>query len=115
MHWFRFVFLGLLLLHLTQPAHSPAQPTSTATSALVPAEICDNCIDDDGDGAIDRADGDCPAPADGARVGLSDVGAAKSLDRCNDALQRAGAKLAWARLTLVTTCLKAAATCVQTR
>src|SRR5436853_5396505 len=86
----RFALVGLLLLlQSSQPARGLAQPAGTSS----PAENCENCLDDDGDGAVDRADDDCPAPADGARAGLADVAAAKTLDRCHDTLQRAGAKL----------------------
>ena len=88
---------------------NPASPTPLPT-----AEDCENCLDDDGDGQVDRADSDCAPPIDGANAGLADVTAARALDKCSKAIQKAGAKLAGTRLKLAAGCLKATATCVQT-
>ncbi len=95
------------------PVAGFAQPTATPTP--VPAEDCENCLDDDGDGDVDRADAQCAPPIDGANAGLGDLTAARLLDRCGKTSQRAGAKLAGARLAAVASCLKAAATCIQLR
>jgi hypothetical protein len=108
----RFFFLLLVLL-LAAPSAPLAQST-TPTPTPVPAEDCENCLDDDGDGAVDRADTQCAPPIDGNATGFGDA-AGRALDKCGKTLQRAGAKLAWARLTAVASCLKAAAICIQTR
>jgi hypothetical protein len=81
-------------------AAGPPTPTPTVTPpcASPPCEDCENCIDDDGDTLIDRADPDCAAPADGAGSGLAVPSVAKSLDKCATALQKAGGKFATARL-----------------
>ncbi len=75
-------------------------------------EDCENCLDDDLDGQIDRADGDCPAPADGAGAGVAPE-AVKPLAKCAKALRKVGAKLATTRLAAAGKCLKLAADCVQ--
>ncbi len=103
-----FALLGVVVLFSGQPTWAFAQPTPVA-------ESCENCVDDDGDGDVDREDASCAAPSDGALAGIGDSATAKPLDRCSKTLQRAGAKLAWARLTAVASCLKAAATCIQSR
>ena len=104
----RFVILAVLLLLSLSPIPAFAQ------APAVQAEDCENCIDDDGDGAVDRADSDCAPPSDGANGGLGDAGAAGSVENCSEVLQRAGAKLARARLT-PSRAVSAAATCVQKR
>lgn len=108
----RVVLFTVPLLCVVLAVSAYAQPTSTPTP--VPVEDCENCLDDDGDGDVDRADASCAAPTDGEGAGLGDA-AGRALDKCGKALQRAGAKLAWARLTAVASCAKAAATCIQTR
>lgn len=75
-------------------------------------ENCENCVDDDGDGTIDRADDDCPAPANGAGAGVAPE-AVKPVAKCAKALRKVSAKLASTRSTQVGKCLKAAADCVQ--
>ena len=106
-HCFPFV----LLLGSMAPRPAPA----SVTTALAAVEDCDNCLDDDGDGHVDRADEQCAPPSNGERGGLPDAQAARAIDECSRALQRAGAKLARERFRLTAMCLKAAATCVQTR
>ncbi len=85
-------------------------PTPTPC-ANPPCEDCENCIDDDGDLAVDRADTDCPV-ANAFGGGYGDV-AGKSLDKCAKAIRKAGAKLATTRFQQVRACLEAVAECVQ--
>ncbi len=113
MHRFHFVLLGLLVLQLCQPAHSPAQPTSTATTALVSTEDCENCIDDDADGFTDREDDDCAAPANGGGLGIGDPASAKGLVTCAKAVRKVGTKLTATTLGALQSCLKGVADCVQ--
>ncbi len=47
---------------LAQPVTNTNGPASAKTAA---SEICDNGLDDDGDGFIDRFDSDCPCAATG--------------------------------------------------
>jgi hypothetical protein len=76
------------------------------------AEVCDNCLDDDLDGAVDRADPDCPAPADGGGLGISGpVGV--DLERCALGLRKAGARYGTRRLARLQKCVAAASKCVQ--
>ncbi len=104
----RFTLLGFLLWY----GIAPVAPVSRAIAAV---EDCENCIDDDGDGLIDRADSDCTPPSDGGNAGLDDATAARAIDRCSRTLQRFGAKVARERFRLTSACLRTAATCVQTR
>ncbi len=88
-------------------------PTKTATPQPTPtAEVCDNCLDDDGDADVDRADADCPAPADGAALGIAgDAG--RDLARCATTLRKAGARYATRRLARMQKCVAATTKCVQ--
>jgi len=76
------------------------------------AETCDNCIDDDGDGAVDRADPDCPAPANGGGVGLGDA-RGKSALKCQKAINKAGSALVARRMGRVQKCFGSLLACVQ--
>jgi hypothetical protein len=54
-------------------------------------EDCGNCVDDDGDGKVDRADPDClPVPADGGGAGVGDPDTGKALDKCAKAIRKIG-------------------------
>jgi hypothetical protein len=75
-------------------------------------ENCENCLDDDGDGKIDRADPDCAQPADGADAGV-DAARAKAVDKCAKIVRKAGDKIAALRLKQMGACAKAVADCVQ--
>ncbi|HEY2387757.1 MAG TPA: hypothetical protein VGK30_12410 [Candidatus Binatia bacterium] len=90
-------------------------PTATATPSCAspPCEDCENCIDDDGDGLIDRADPDCAPRANGGGAGLPAGQDVKSLDRCAKAIRKGAAKLASLRLTQLQACLKSLTDCVQ--
>jgi CSLREA domain-containing protein len=75
-------------------------------------EDCENCIDDDGDGMVDRADSDCAAAANGAGAGVG-ADAAKALDKCAKAIRKAGDKITSTHLKQLGACQKAVADCVQ--
>ena len=75
-------------------------------------EDCENCVDDDGDGLVDRADPDCTEPANGGGAGAGD-GSGKAVDACGKAIRKVGAKLTSDRLKRLGACEKAVADCVQ--
>ena len=77
-------------------------------------EICDNCVDDDGDDWTDRYDTECRAPAWGAALGLGDPkGAGKLALKCQKATEKAGVKFAAKRLARFHKCLGGLTKCVQ--
>jgi len=76
-------------------------------------ENCENCIDDDGDGLVDRADPDCTAPANGSGAGVGDAKVGKTVAKCATTIRKAGAKLASTHLKQLGACQKAVADCVQ--
>jgi hypothetical protein len=84
-------------------------PTATATPA---PEECANCLDDDFDGLVDRADPDCPAPADGGGLGIAGAAGA-DLARCAAGLRKAGARYGMRRLARLRKCVAATTKCVQ--
>ncbi|MCC6765758.1 MAG: hypothetical protein IT293_13965 [Deltaproteobacteria bacterium] len=98
-------------LYAVGPSGFPPAPVCTP---ILPDEVCDNCLDDDGDAAVDRADPDCPEPADGAGAGL---GAPKTLGKaaikCQKALAKSGAKLSAAKLKRLQACAQSGFACVQ--
>jgi hypothetical protein len=53
--------------------------TTTTTTTAPPIEICDNCLDDDGDGFVDLEDSDCCSSASGALLELR-KGSFRALD-----------------------------------
>jgi hypothetical protein len=90
-------------------------PTTTTSPAITPtptAEDCGNCLDDDADGDVDRADTDCPAPADGGGLGISGA-AGVDLERCALGLRKAGVRYGGRRLARLQKCVAAATKCVQ--
>jgi hypothetical protein len=82
-----------------------APPASTA-------EDCFDCVDNDGDDAIDRDDADCAARADGAQLGLVRPGAGKAIAKCAKTIGTTGTKLAAGMLKHLQKCLSSAFTCV---
>ncbi|MCC6766623.1 MAG: hypothetical protein IT293_18345 [Deltaproteobacteria bacterium] len=88
-------------------------PTPTAARTPAPeAGSCTDCIDNDFDGAIDRDDSDCVAPANGGGDGLAgDPGTAAF--KCQKALGKSAAKLALGRVAALGGCLLKAFTCAQ--
>ncbi|MEO6028016.1 MAG: hypothetical protein ABIR79_14220, partial [Candidatus Binatia bacterium] len=91
---------------------NPPIVTNEFCNTIGSPDDCENCIDDDGDGSIDRVDPDCAEPANGAGVGV-DTAAAKALDKCAATIRKAGAKLTSNRLKQLGACEKAVADCVQ--
>ena len=104
--------------HTGTPVVGPtATHTPTPTGTPSGTEICDNCIDDDGDQLVDRDDPDCDQRADGGGVGLGggEEAHAKALVKCAGAIQKVGAKLAAKRLGRLQKCLDAVFACVQVK
>ena len=92
---------------------NPPIVTNEFCSTIGSAEDCENCIDDDGDGQIDRADPDCAAPANGGGAGVGDAAAGKAVDKCAKAIRKVGAKFTSTRVKQLGACEKAVADCVQ--
>jgi PKD repeat protein len=90
---------------------SATGPAPTRTPA---PENCYDCIDNDGDGKVDRDDEDCPLRANGMELGLSRPGkGAKGIAKCAKTLGQAGTKFSAARLKHLQKCVNAAFVCVQ--
>src|SRR5262249_20588222 len=71
---------------------NPAIVTNDFCNTIGAPEDCENCIDDDGDGKIDRDDPDCAAPANGAGAGIGgDAG--KAVDKCAKTIRKVGDKI----------------------
>jgi hypothetical protein len=78
-------------------------------------EICDNCLDDDGDGAVDRADAECEAPADGGGVGVGDLALGKMVLKCEKASAKAGVKFVQGVEKQLQSCTGAVLKCLQAK
>ncbi|MCC6850035.1 MAG: hypothetical protein IT294_16140 [Deltaproteobacteria bacterium] len=93
---------------------STRTPTPTASRTPAPeAGLCADCLDNDFDGAIDRDDANCVAPANGGGAGLAgDPGTAAF--KCQKALGKVAAKFALGRVGALGGCLLKAFTCAQT-
>jgi hypothetical protein len=103
---------------LTFTALSNARACSGAPggNGLAACEVCDNCVDDNGDGLVDRADPDCAAAADGAGVGSGgDAAARKALGKCAATMAAVGAKLSALVAKRLQSCTGAVLACVQTK
>jgi len=85
----------------------------TDGDGIVDCERCDNCVDDTGNGLVDRADPDCVSPADGAGLGLADAGRAAALLKCHRGLQSATQQLATKTWKGLQRCTDAMAKCQQ--
>ncbi len=78
------------------------------------AEICDNCIDDDGDGLVDRADPQCAALPNGAGQGAGDPKfRGKPALRCQKAIRTAGSQFASQLRTRLQKCTDGVFLCLQ--
>ncbi|MEB2283139.1 MAG: SBBP repeat-containing protein [Myxococcales bacterium] len=99
---------------LTEARNGEPPATPTPMPTLTPApEVCDDCIDNDFDGAVDRKDSDCAPRADGTEQGLGSAAAGKAIAKCTKALAKAGAKAAGSRQKHLQKCLLAAFACAQ--
>ena len=107
--WSVLVLVGSLVLAVAAIAPPPT------VHALVLTEDCDNCVDDDGDQLVDRADGDCVPLANGGGAGIGDVTRGKALFKCHKAIEKAGLAFGSKRLKRAYACLLPAFTCVQTK
>jgi hypothetical protein len=77
---------------------------------------CNNCVDDDNDGLVDRNDPDHCAPrANGLNQGIGDVVRGKVLATCAKNAQKAGFKFVLGSLKRFQKCTQAAALCVQAK
>jgi hypothetical protein len=76
-------------------------------------ENCDNCVDDDGDGYVDRFDRECVPPAAGGGLGVGDASAGKAIGKCEKAIASAGAGFVAAKQKLLQACINAVFKCVQ--
>ncbi len=85
----------------------------TAPEPAIRGEICDNCIDDDGDSFVDRADGECDAPADGGERGLGDPALGKQMSKCQKASAKSGAAFVAAMQKQLHGCAGAVLQCLQ--
>jgi hypothetical protein len=95
------------------PAATPA-PTVPAPTRTPAPENCYDCIDNDGDGAVDRDDTECPQRANGMQLGLSRPGkGAKTIAKCAKTLGNTGLKFSAARLKHLQKCVNAEFVCVQ--
>ncbi len=92
---------------------NPPIVTNDFCKTIGSPEDCENCIDDDGDTLVDRADPDCALPANGAGAGVGDAKVGKGVDKCAKAIRKVGTKLASNRLKQLGACQKAVADCVQ--
>ncbi len=116
-------FSGCVQVTGTGPVATVTPGSGATPSATGPAptrtpapENCYDCIDNDGDGKVDRDDDDCPARANGMQLGLGYPGKpAKAVVKCSATLAKAGGKFSAARLQHLQKCLSAAFVCVQQR
>jgi len=77
-------------------------------------EDCDNCLDDDGDGLVDRDDTPACRPLlDAGGTSLGDPQRGKALGKCAATLAKAGAKLVNGEIKRLHKCMQTAFTCVQ--
>jgi CSLREA domain-containing protein len=91
---------------------NPPIETPTFCNTIGAPEDCENCVDDDGDQLVDRADPDCTAAPNGAGAGVGDATAGKAVDKCAKTIRKVGTKLASTRLKQLGACQKAVADCV---
>jgi hypothetical protein len=95
------------------PTTLTTAPTPSATNTPGP-EICDNCIDDDRNGSIDRNDAACTLP-DGGGAGVGDATRGKKLVKCALAIQKTGATFERKRLARLQKCVDAILACVEVK
>src|SRR5207249_9490765 len=83
-------------------------------SCIPRVEICDNCIDDNGDGLVDRDDPECVPMADGRGAGIGDPKLrGKSATNCEATMRSAGLRLAQVTRKRLQQCSDAVFKCIQ--
>lgn len=86
----------------------------TCGTSPVCAEQCDNCIDDNEDGLVDRSDPQCAPLADGAGQGAGDPKfRGKPVIRCQKAIRAAGSRFANQLRTRLQKCTDGVFLCLQ--
>jgi hypothetical protein len=76
-------------------------------------EICDNGVDDDGDGFVDRLDSECRPPAAFQGLGVDNPTTAKAIVKCQKGTEKAGTKFVAGKLKHLDKCLQVVRKCVQ--
>ena len=94
-------------------AATVALTSVTSAHAVAVVEICDNCVDDDTDGLIDRKDPDCSEPANGLGANIGDASEGKAIAACTKAMQKAGFKVVLGVLKKFQKCTETAMACIQ--
>lgn len=87
----------------------------TVPQSAALGEVCDNCIDDDGDYATDRLDGECDAVADGGEQGLGTPAVAKLMAKCQKASAKSGAAFVGALQKQLHACAAAVLQCLEVK
>ncbi len=106
---------GVLTLTTLADAKACSGPDAD-DDGLADCERCDDCVDDDGDGLVDRADPDCAPAADGTGAGSGgDAAARKTLGKCAAAAATVGAKLSALVAKQLQSCTDAVLACLQTK
>lgn len=78
-------------------------------------EVCDNCVDDDGDYATDRNDGECDPFADGGESGLGTPAVAKLMAKCQKTTAKSGAAFVGAMQKQLHACAGAVLQCLEVK
>ncbi len=87
--------------------------TARAHAAFPVVENCGNCVDDDGNGLVDRNDPACTPPANGNGQNIGDLSEGKTLAACAKTVQKAGFKFVLGMMKQFQKCTETAATCIQ--
>lgn len=104
---------GTWTLEVTDAVHAGTGALDAwALNLTCQSETCDNCIDDDSDGQVDRADADCAPASNGGGAGLGDA-RGKSAIKCQKAIAKAGNKLVAGRMKRLQKCFEGVLTCVE--
>ena len=87
----------------------------TVPQSAALGEICDNCVDDDGDYYVDRLDGECDQLADGGEQGLGDASVATLMAKCQKASAKSGAAFVGAMQKQLHACAGAVLQCLEVK
>lgn len=108
---FRLFLPVLLASFVVSSSLGLVAPLGVAHAAF--AEICDNCVDEDADDLVDRADPDCSPLANGGGAGIGDPVRGKAILKCHKAIEKAGLAFSNKRLKGSHGCIDPAFACVQ--